>query len=500
HLADADAQPLDQFGELRPLEHHADRAGDGVAARHDVVGGECRDVATGCRHRPHHGNHRLLGGDLADRLVQRLGAGGGAAGAVDPEDQRLRPVGAGDPVQQLLLAAVVGDDAIDGDPRDVVAEPEPGVAAAGDRDPQHHRHRDGGDAEHPPQPEAPLQAPAVGQEIGVERHARQPPAGAMQPAAGTREPACSARGRGIGMVTPARRSPVAYPAVGGGPAGRAGRYSVLSSDAAGSSSAASPSSPSPASLSSLSAAACASFCARFSAAPRISPSEAPESVEPYWATASFSSAISSALIETVILRVFLSNWVTRASTFCPTAKRSGRCSSRSRERSERLMNVSRSWSTRRTSMPPSLMAVTSQVTTAFLRSSPGATASPTASRPSCLMPGEMRSFSMSTSRTCAFTMAPRLYPSITCSPGRVQSRSERWTMPSTSPSRPMNRPNSVLFLTSPSTTEPTGWLRAKASHGFSSVCLRPSEMRRLTGSTSRMTTSTSCVVDRILPG
>ena len=41
---------------------------------------------------------------------------------------------------------------------------------------------------------------------------------------------------------------------------------------------------------------------------------------------------------------------------------------------------------------------------------------------------------------------------------------------------------------------------AKASHGFSSVCLRPSEMRRLAGSTSSTTTSTSCVVDRILPG
>jgi hypothetical protein len=30
------------------------------------------------------------------------------------------------------------------------------------------------------------------------------------------------------------------------------------------------------------------------------------------------------------LRAFLSNWVTRASTFSPTAKRSGRCSLRSR--------------------------------------------------------------------------------------------------------------------------------------------------------------------------
>jgi hypothetical protein len=53
-----------------------------------------------------------------------------------------------------------------------------------------------------------------------------------------------------------------------------------------------------------------------------------------------------------------------------------------------------------------------------------------------------------------------------CSPGRFQSRSERWTMPSTSPSRPRNRPNSVLFLTSPSTCEPTGCFSANSSHGI----------------------------------
>src|SRR6188474_3067612 len=57
-----------------------------------------------------------------------------------------------------------------------------------------------------------------------------------------------------------------------------------------------------------------SLSARLSAVPRISPKVAPESEEPYWAMASFSSAISSALIETEISRVLRSNWVTRAST------------------------------------------------------------------------------------------------------------------------------------------------------------------------------------------
>ena len=48
----------------------------------------------------------------------------------------------------------------------------------------------------------------------------------------------------------------------------------------------------------------------------MSPSEAPESAEPYWAMASFSSAISSALIDTETLRALRSNRVMRASTFC----------------------------------------------------------------------------------------------------------------------------------------------------------------------------------------
>ena len=112
--------------------------------------------------------------------------------------------------------------------------------------------------------------------------------------------------------------------------------------------------------------------ARLSAVPRMSPSVAPESEEPYWAIASFSSATSSALIETCTLWARRSNWMTRASTFWPTAKRSGRCSPRSRASSERLMKVVRSVPTIFTSRPPSFTSVTSQVTTAPFLSSPAA--------------------------------------------------------------------------------------------------------------------------------
>src|SRR5229473_2946333 len=117
------------------------------------------------------------------------------------------------------------------------------------------------------------------------------------------------------------------------------------------------------------------------------------------------------------------------------------------------MKVVKSVPAIRTSMPLSFTSSTSQVTTAPFLTSPG---SANGSPSSCLTPSEMRSFSTSTSSTTALTMSPFLKLSITCSPGSFQSRSDRWTMPSTSPSSPRNRPNSVLFLTSPSTVDLTG--------------------------------------------
>ena len=100
------------------------------------------------------------------------------------------------------------------------------------------------------------------------------------------------------------------------------------------------------------------------------------------------------------------------------------------------------------------------------------------------MPSEMRSFSTSTSSTTALTISPLRCRLSASSPDTPQAMSDMWTMPSTSPSRPMNRPNSVAFLTSPSTSVPTGCLSAKAAHGLACACLRPSEMRRFSSSTS----------------
>ena len=73
-------------------------------------------------------------------------------------------------------------------------------------------------------------------------------------------------------------------------------------------------------------------------------------------------------------------------------------------------------------------------------------------------------------------------------------------MPSMSPSRPTNRPNSVMFLISPSTWVPFGWVAAKVSHGLPWVCFRPSDTRRFWPSISSTITSTSWEVETILPG
>ncbi len=116
------------------------------------------------------------------------------------------------------------------------------------------------------------------------------------------------------------------------------------------------------------------------------------------------------------------------------------------------------------------------------------------------MPRLMRSFSASMSSTLALTVWPFSYLVIASSPASSHDRSDMCTMPSMSAEMPMNRPNSVMLRTSPSTVLPTGCSSWNCSHGLRCTCLRPSEMRRLELSTSSTSTSTSWLVATILPG
>ena len=105
---------------------------------------------------------------------------------------------------------------------------------------------------------------------------------------------------------------------------------------------------------------CLGLSSPFSAAPKMSPNDAPESDEPYCSTASFSSAISRALIDTPNLRVF-NRCLSHVRRFYHRLRTLWTLPARSRDRSERRMNVFMpSYST---SMPPSSIAVTSTVIT-----------------------------------------------------------------------------------------------------------------------------------------
>jgi len=135
-----------------------------------------------------------------------------------------------------------------------------------------------------------------------------------------------------------------------------------------------------------------------------------------------------------------------------------------------------------TSMPDSFTSSTSQVTTAPFLTSPG---SANGSPSSCLTPSEMRSFSTSTSSTTALTMSPFLEVVDHLLARKLPVEIGQMDHAVDVASSPRNRPNSVLFLTSPSTVDPTGNFSTNTSQGLRMVCFRPSEIRRLTESTSR---------------
>jgi hypothetical protein len=170
---------------------------------------------------------------------------------------------------------------------------------------------------------------------------------------------------------------------------------------------------------------------------------------------------------------------------------------RSARRMKEVMSV---WLTSFTSMPPSLTAVTSAgQRRPFLMQVAGSIGRRRvlaelldAERDALLLDVDVENQ--------ALTMSPLLYSSMTCSPGRFQSRSERWTMPSTSPSRPMNRPNSVLFLTSPSTSRAGRVLLGEAFPRVGKGLLETERDTALLRIDFEHDTSTSWRGETILPG
>src|SRR5258708_11880335 len=63
-------------------------------------------------------------------------------------------------------------------------------------------------------------------------------------------------------------------------------------------------------------------------------------------------------------------------------------------------------------------------------------------------------------------------------------------MPSTPSETCTNAPNLAWFVTGPTMTEPTASFSPTSTHGSPSACLRPSDMRRSSDFTPRITAST----------
>ena len=116
-MASALMPSLQQAGHLAGLQQHADRAGQRGLAGEDARGGHRDHVAGRRRRAAHHGDDRLLRGNVGDRVVQALAARHAAARAVDRDDQRLHAVVVGQFGHRLVELAVVADDPADGQPR-----------------------------------------------------------------------------------------------------------------------------------------------------------------------------------------------------------------------------------------------------------------------------------------------------------------------------------------------------------------------------------------------
>ena len=101
HRFDLDADLVEEIGDIGILEQHADRADQRGLLRHDVIAGERGDVAARRRQAVDHDHQRLFLTEPRQRVVELLGTGGGAAGAVDVDDDGPGERGFGQPVELL---------------------------------------------------------------------------------------------------------------------------------------------------------------------------------------------------------------------------------------------------------------------------------------------------------------------------------------------------------------------------------------------------------------
>ena len=113
---------LQQLGEVRILEQHADRADQRGLLRDDVIGGQSRRCS---RRMPRARRPRPPAASSPssriERIVELLGAGGRAARAVDVHDHRLRATICPSRSSASTRSLIVADQSRDRDARDVGA-------------------------------------------------------------------------------------------------------------------------------------------------------------------------------------------------------------------------------------------------------------------------------------------------------------------------------------------------------------------------------------------
>ena len=171
-LFDLDAERLEEIGDVRILEQHADRADQRSLQRDDVIGRDRRDVAARSREPVDHDDQRFLLLEPHQRVVQLLGAGRGAAGGIDVHDHGPR-ARFPEPLQRLHPLLIGADEAGDGDARDRSARaPDQHVGAGRAQRGAHRDHRADGDDDRADAPEGELapHAATIDDSIGIERH------------------------------------------------------------------------------------------------------------------------------------------------------------------------------------------------------------------------------------------------------------------------------------------------------------------------------------------
>src|SRR5215813_13715758 len=169
---DLDAERLQEIGDVRILEQHADRADERSLQRDDVIGRDRRNVTARSRKPVDHDDQRLLLFEPHQRVMQLLGARRGAAGGIDVHDHGPR-ARFPKPLQRLHPLQIGADEAGDGDAGDRSARPPDQYVGPGRAQRRAHRdHGADGDDDRADAPEGELapHAATIDDGIGIERH------------------------------------------------------------------------------------------------------------------------------------------------------------------------------------------------------------------------------------------------------------------------------------------------------------------------------------------